>query len=60
MQWPEGLIAPDRELELDKYNDQALNSFIDFTLSSYTDLPFSLPSHVTSARDFHLSDFTFR
>ncbi len=42
-QWPEGLIAPDRELELDKYNDQALDSLIDFSLSSYTDLPFDLP-----------------
>ncbi len=29
---PEGLIAPDRELELDKKNDQALNSSIDFSL----------------------------
>ncbi len=38
---PEGLIAPDRELELDKQNDQALDSLIDFSLSSYTDLPFA-------------------
>ncbi len=36
---PEGLIAPDRELEFDKQNDQALDSSIDFSLSSYTDLP---------------------
>ncbi len=38
---PKGLIASDRELELDKKNDQALNSSIDFSLSSYTDLPFT-------------------
>ncbi len=43
MQWPQGLIAPDRELELDKQNDQAFNSSIDFSLSSYTDLPFDPP-----------------
>ncbi len=60
MQWPEGLIAPDRELELDKQNDQALDSLIDFSFFSYTDLLFDLPPHVTSARDFHLFDFTFR
>ncbi len=35
---PEGLIAPDRELELDKQNDQALDNLIDFRFSSYTDL----------------------
>ncbi len=28
----EGLITPDRELELDKSNDQALDSLIDFSL----------------------------
>ncbi len=38
---PEGPIAPDRELELDKQNDQALDNSIDFSLSSYTDLPFT-------------------
>ncbi len=27
-----GLITPDRELELDKQNDQALDSLIDFSL----------------------------
>ncbi len=53
---PEGLIAPDRDLELNKQNDQALDSSIDFSLSSYTDLPL----HVTSTRDFHLFDFTFQ
>ncbi len=46
-----GLIAPDRELELDKQNDQALDSSIDFSLSSYTDLPF--------IHDLHLFNFTF-
>ncbi len=35
----EDLIAPDREIELDKQNDQALDSLIDFSLSSYIDLP---------------------
>ncbi len=35
---PEGLIIPDRELELDKLNDQALDSLIDFSFSLYTDL----------------------
>ncbi len=34
---PEGLIAPNRELELDKQNYQALDSSIDFSFSSYTD-----------------------
>ncbi len=38
---PEGPIASDRELELDKQNAQALDSLIDFSLSSYTDLPFT-------------------
>ncbi len=60
MQWPEGLIAPDRKLELDKQNDQALDSSIDFSLSSYTNLPFDLTPHVTFVRDFHPFDFTFR
>ncbi len=41
MQWPEGLIAPDKELELDKYNNQALDSSIDFSLSLYIDLLFT-------------------
>ncbi len=38
---PKGLIAPDKKLELDKLNDQALDSLIDFSLSSYTDLLFT-------------------
>ncbi len=58
MQQPEGLIVPDRELELDKQNDQALDNSINFNLSFYTDLLFDLPPHMTSAHDFHLSDFT--
>ncbi len=60
MQWPEGLIAPDKELELDKQNDQALDSLIDFILSFYTDLLFYLPPYVTSTHDFHPFDFTLR
>ncbi len=61
MQWPEGLIAPDRELELDKQNDQALDSSIDFSLSFYyTRLIFDLYPHVTFARDFFYLDFYLR
>ena len=30
MQWPEGLILPDTELEFNKQNDQAFDSLIDF------------------------------
>ncbi len=41
---PEGQIAPDKELELDKQNDQALDNLIDFSLSSYTDLPLTYPT----------------
>ncbi len=37
---PKGPIALDRKLELDKQNDQALDSLIDFSFSSYTDLFF--------------------
>ncbi len=32
MQWPKGLVALDKKLELDKKNDQALNSLINFSL----------------------------
>ncbi len=49
---PKGLIAPDRELELDKQNDQALDSSIDFSLSLYIDLALLFTD------DFYLPDFT--
>ncbi len=54
MQQPEGLIAPDRELELNKQNDQTLDSLIDFSLL-ITQTYFL---HVTSTHDFYLLIFT--
>ncbi len=58
---PESLIAPDRELELDKSNDQALNSSINFGLSSYyTRLIFELQLYMTSVHDFFYLDSYLR
>ncbi len=33
MKWPEGMIAPDKELELNKQTDQVLDSLINFYLT---------------------------
>ncbi len=54
MQWLEGLIALDRELELDKYNDQALDSLINFCFL-ITQTYFL---YVTYIRNFYLLIFT--
>ena len=54
MQWLEGLIVPDRELKLDKQNNQALDSLIDFSLF-ITQIYFL---YVTFARNFYLLDFS--
>ncbi len=53
MQQLEGLITPNRELELDKQNDQAFDSSIDFThfiLQTYF-------SHMISTHDFPPSNY---
>ncbi len=57
MQWPEGLIVPDKELELDKQNDQALDSLIDFIFLFTQTYLLTYLLHVTSTRDLNRLDF---
>ncbi len=54
MQWLEGLLHLIKKLELDEWNDQALDSLIDFSLL-ITQTYFL---YMTSTCDIYLPDFT--